>query len=325
MIDALRRRADLLAASREFFAARGVLEVETPVLCREGAVDAHIDPIAVSGRAIGASPTHGSDDFSLMTSPELCMKRLLVGSTGAIYQITRAFRSGERGRLHSPEFTLLEWYRPDFGVDQLMSEVGAYVGFVAERLRSPRTLEATTRQTYSELFLQITGLDPLTADVTALTRLAETRGIDVSSSFTEQPRDAWLDLILSELVQPELRRQGATFVTEYPVSQAALARQSPRDPRVAERFELFIDGIEVANGYRELTDPVEQRRRFIAANEERERQGKDALSLPENFLRALEQGMPEASGVALGLDRLLMLLSGANHIDDVLPFPIERT
>ncbi len=255
------------------------------------------------------------------------MKRLLVAGSGAIFQICRAFRQGERGRRHNPEFTLLEWYRPGWNHLELMDEVEALLSHVLDD-QKPLARSAGDgpfeRLTYREAFERTCRLDPLAASSADLEAAAEVLGVSVPEGMTPGDRDAWLDLLLVTRVEPTLGRARPTFLMDYPASQAALARIRDADPPVAERFELYVDGVELANGYHELTDPVEQRRRFEVANDERVRRGKTALPVDERFLAALQNGLPPCAGVAVGLDRVVMLATGASSIDDVIAFPTEH-
>lgn len=311
-IDCLARRAALLRVVRRFFEERDVCEVETPVMAAAGVTDVNLEGLSVAYTAPGG-PTDGR--LWLQTSPEYAMKRLLAAGMGAIYQISRAFRAGERGRLHNPEFSLLEWYRPGFDHQALMAEIADLV--VA--LLPARPVE---RRTYRQVFQACLAVDPLTVGDNELRALAARHGngLDVSGLN----RDALLDVLMSHAVSPGLGREAFTFVTHFPASQAALARLSPDDPRVAERFELFIDGIEIANGFHELTDAAEQRARFEADRARRAAAGLAQPSVDERLLGALQAGLPPCAGVALGLDRLFMLALGAERIDEVIAFPVER-
>jgi lysyl-tRNA synthetase class 2 len=244
------------------------------------------------------------------------MKRLLAGGSGDIYQICRVFRDDELGRWHQPEFTLLEWYRVGCDHHRLMDEVETLVRRV---LAPDRSLGPVVRLTYAQAFEQSLALDVHTAGVAALRALAQARGllsVDLGEGI-----DAWRDLLWTHLIEPGL--PPAAFVYAYPASQAALARVSDDDPPVAERFELYLDGIEIANGFHELTDPAEQRRRFDADNRVRRDQGQAAVPVDERLLAALAQGLPDCAGVALGVDRLLMAASGACAIRQVLAFPVD--
>lgn len=306
----LLRRAELLARVRAFFAHRAVLEVETPLLCSRGITDPAIEPLCVSGGlSLGGSSRY------LQTSPEYAMKRLLAAGSGPIYQICKAFRDGEAGRRHNPEFTLLEWYRPGMDQHALMAEVAALV--CACLGEGP-----WQAFTYRAVFQQCLQLDPFTADLAALQSAA--RQLTDTGSLAGD-RDFWLDLLLTHAVEPWLAGQGLCFIYDYPASQAALARLVERDGHtVGERFELYIDGIEVANGYHELADAAEQRARFEADNRRRQSMGQVERPLDEALLAALEAGLPACSGVALGLDRLLLLASGEADIRRVLAFSWER-
>jgi len=311
-LEMLRARARLLGRIREFFAATGVMEVETPIASRAAASDPALDSLRTSWSGAGAQPR----TLYLRTSPELPMKRLLAAGSGPIFQICKVFRDGERGRLHHPEFSLLEWYRPGLGYGVLMTEVAELVRHALDR---PEL--AVRRISYRDLFRTHLGLDPISANMTALRQAAA--GIPGSREL-DLDRDGWLDLLLTHRIEPALDRDRLTFVYDYPPSRAALARIRRDAEPVAERFELYLEGMELANGFQELTDSSEQRRRFEAELRERSARGLDRLPLDEAFLAALEAGMPEAAGVALGLDRLLMVATGSAHIDQILAFPVER-
>lgn len=310
--EVLRARAHMLGRIRGFFADRGVMEVETPVASRATTSDPTIRSLRTGWSGTGEEP----QTLYLHTSPELPMKRLLTAGSGPIYQICKVFRDGERGRVHHPEFSLLEWYRPGLGYRELMTEVADLVRYLLDR---PEL--AVESISYRELFRTRLGLDPLRADLPSLQRAAE----DIpGAADLELGRDGWLDLLLSHRLEAGLGRGCLTFVYDYPPSQAALARiRADVDP-VAERFELYLEGMELANGFQELNDAVEQRRRFAADLQQRAAVGVVCRPVDDAFLSALEAGMPETSGVALGLDRLLMVATGRRHIDEVLAFPVER-
>jgi lysyl-tRNA synthetase class 2 len=314
-LEALRRRAALLAAVRRFFLERQVLEVETPVLVGAPASDPNIHSLWLPYDGPGAP---ASKRLWLQTSPEHAMKRLLAAGSGSIYQICRVLRAGERGRRHNPEFTMLEWYRVGFDHRQLMDEVAA----LATTVLGPRPVEVLT---YREAFLRTAGVDPFVCRVDQLVDVARNRGIGLPS-LTADDRDGWLDLLLSELVTPALGRGVFTFICDFPASQAALARlREEAGVLVAERFELFVDGIEIANGYHELADVAEQRRRFEQERVARLAAGEPESGVDERLLAALASGLPDCAGVALGFDRLVMLAMGAQRIDDVIAFPVERS
>jgi lysyl-tRNA synthetase class 2 len=307
----LRLRAGLLAAVRAFFAARGVLEVETPVLGAATVTDPHLSSLATTSGAY------------LQTSPEYPMKRLLAAGSGPIFQLARSFREGEAGRRHNPEFTLLEWYRPGFDHHRLMDEVEELLeALLGERFPAGGAL----RLTYAEAFRRHAGVDPF-ADPTE--RLADAARSAAGGQVPdlEGDRDAWLDLLMATAVEPGLDLERPTFVHDFPVSQAALARvREPAAgvPPVADRFELFAAGMELANGFHELADPAEQRRRFERDLALRRARGLPEPPVDERLLAALEAGLPDCAGVALGFDRLVMVAAGAGAIEEVLAFPAGR-
>ncbi len=312
---ALLARAACYARIRGFFAEAGVLEVETPILSAAAVTDPALASLSTRV-CIGG---FGSDrPLYLQTSPEFAMKRLLAAGSGPIYQICKVFRDEERGRRHHPEFSLLEWYRPGWDDVRLMDEVAALARLVLERPALP--VESIR---YRDLFRDRLGLDPWRASIPDLRAVASEAGI-ADAQDLELDRDGWLDLLLTQRLEAELGRGGMTFLHDYPPSQAALARVRQGDWPVAQRFELYIEGVEIANGFAELVDAGEQRRRFLSDLETRRGRGLPEPPLDERFLDALAAGMPECAGVALGLDRLLMIATGTDHIDAVLTFPIER-
>jgi lysyl-tRNA synthetase class 2 len=315
-LNALRIRADLLAAARRYFAERGVLEVDTPMFSTTGVTDVHIDSLRVRAAKLGL-------DGYLSTSPEYEMKRLLAAGSGDIYQISRAFRDGERGRFHNPEFTLIEWYRVGFDIDLLMGDVDALLGAMLSPYRAAAPWQPALRLSYREAMRRYAGIDPFDDSIDAMRALLERRDMALPPSLGAQ-RDPWLDLLMSTVVGPELGRNGLCFVYDYPASQAALARLRSGEPRTAERFEAYLDGIELANGFRELADAAEQRARFVADQATRRRDGRDAPAIDERLLAALAAGFPDCAGVALGFDRVAMLACRAHSIDQVLAFPCER-
>jgi elongation factor P--(R)-beta-lysine ligase len=307
-LEALRLRARLLGAIRGFFAEREVLEVETPALAAAGASDPHIASLVTRCQ-------HGGRLY-LQTSPEFAMKRLVAAGSGAIYQICRAFRDRESGRLHNAEFTLLEWYRPGFDHHALMDELDALVDRLLGAALDNRRLS------YREAFLAHARLDPFVASTRELRARARDAGLELAS-VPRGERDMLLDFIFSHCVQPEFT-EGRVYVHDFPASQAALARLRAGDPPLAERFELFVNGIEIANGYHELTDADEQARRFAADARARERLGLEPMPTDERLLAALAHGMPACAGVAVGLDRLFMIAAGERSIEAVMAFPTAR-
>ncbi|WP_078460959.1 elongation factor P--(R)-beta-lysine ligase [Solemya velum gill symbiont] len=300
----LRKRAGLLARVRDYFRREEVLEVETPIMSRYGNPDPAINSFRTD------SDQH--PEQYLHTSPEFPMKRLLASRSGSIYQICKVFREEETGRYHNPEFTMLEWYRIGFDHYQLMDDVEA---MIIELLPN---LMAFERHTFQTLFKNHVGLDPLEATLEELSAKAESLGVVLPEQVE---RDWLLDVLFDLSVGDWLKQSGGVFVYNYPASMASLAQISPQDSRVAERFELYIDGIELANGFHELLDAAEQKTRFEKDLASREAQGMDQPPIDQDFLDALAVGLPDCSGVALGLDRLLMLQTGAEHIKEVIAFP----
>lgn len=314
---ALVLRARLYTVIRAFFAERAVLEVDTPILGQAASTDIHLESFdtGYTGPANG-----GARRRFLRTSPEFWHKRLLAEGLGDCYELGRVFRNGEFGRRHNPEFTLLEWYRLGWNTAQLMAEVDELVrtAFVF----AGRPLGQTRTWTYRELFRHHLDVDPLVAPVAELRRLAAQFWVDAG----QLDRDALLDVLLTHRIEPALPAGGLTFVHDYPASQAALARtRADTDgERVAERFELYVGNLELANGYNELTDAAEQQGRFQADNAERERRGLEPLPWDRHLVMALESGLPACSGVALGVDRLLMAMLDADDIRQVLAFPFPQ-
>jgi lysyl-tRNA synthetase class 2 len=305
-------RDALLRKLRAFFHEHGFIEVETPLLSADVVVDRHLEPFSVDVVRGGASRR-----LWLQTSPEFAMKRLLAAGGGAIFQVTHAFRQEEQGPRHNPEFTLVEWYRPgdDLAAGmRLLSELSDVL--------LGRGLAQTI--TYQAAFIQNAGIDPHAADAAALRRVALERGVVVPETLTTADRDAWLDLLLVELVEPHLGVDRPAILHDYPASQAALARVRPGPTAVAERFELYVDGVELANGYHELLDAATLRERNRENNRHRVAGGKTALPAESRLLAAMDSGLPACAGVALGFDRVVMLAAGATGIAQVIPFPFDR-
>ncbi len=306
-LERLRARAALLAAVRAFFAEAGVMEVETQVLDLFGTTDPNIPSLTTTVHCGGRALT-----CHLHTSPEFQMKCLLAAGSGPIYQIARVFRD-ERGGRHLPEFTLLEWYRPGWDHHRLMDEVEALLAKVAGA-------PPASRCTYRALFQTHLDVDPHRADRAALRRVAAAHLGEVPEDLD---RDALLDLLMGAVLEPRLGRTQPVLVYDYPATQAALARVRPGSPPVAERFELYWQGMELANGFHELTDPLEQERRFLAERAARRSKGLPDVPHDRRLLAALAAGLPPCAGVALGLDRLLMCMTGAQRIDEVVAFPLR--
>ena len=323
----LERRAALAAATRGFFTARGYREVETPCLVPVPGTEVHLHAFR-SDYVPHLGAGGGRRTLWLRTSPELALKRLLVAGAGPVFELARVWRNGESGPCHAPEFTMLEWYRPGLGLEGLMDETEAYVRSVCP----PRVAHGGVETDLSRPFERITvaeafarwcgGLDILATEGDA----ERLRAAAARTGAPPREGEDWESLffrLLLERVEPELGRHGrATFLTHWPTPQAALARRDPADPRAALRFELFVSGLELANAFDELTDPVEQRARFERDVAERRRlYGAEGWELDEDFLAALAHGMPAGGGIALGFDRLAMLASGARRIEDVLWLP----
>ena len=313
----LRRRATLTAATRAFFAARGYMEVETPYAVPVPGEEVHLRAFATRREY----PDGRTEPLWLHTSPEFAMKRLLVGGAGPIFQFARVWRNGEGSALHAPEFTMLEWYRPGADMNALIEETTGLLRDILPAEVSVRgvttSLARIERLTVAEAFDRYAGADVLATegDAAALAAQAGTR---------LRENETWEDLffrLLLERIEPHLGRASPTFLTHWPTAQAGLARRDPADPRVAERFELFVCGIELANAFVELTDPVEQRARFTADRARRHALYGPDWDMDEDFLAALAEGMPPSAGIALGFDRLEMIASGAERIGQVLWLP----
>lgn len=306
----MRLRARLLRKTRDFFDRRGLLEIETPQLSAAAATDLHLESLV-------ARLPDGPPLGWLHTSPEFPMKRLVAAGAGDIWQLARVFRGAESGRRHNPEFTLLEWYRVGWDAAALMDEVDAFLRALADDGRAPGE---TLRLSYREAFLEHAGFDPFEARPRDILIAFAEHGVAVPAGLGED-RGACLDLALATLVEPGLDPGRPTFIYDFPASHAALARIRPGEPPVAERFELFFGGMEIANGFHELTDAAEQAARFEADLAARRARGLVEPPVDRRLLAAMSHGLPACSGVALGFDRLVMILAGATHIREVLAFP----
>lgn len=330
----LRIRAEMLEWTRKFFGQHGYWEVETPLLSHDVCVDAWLEPFRVEVGTDGRT-----QNMYLQTSPEFGMKRLLAAGADAIFQVTRAFRQEECGPLHNPEFTIVEWYRVGDTYHQQMDLVEQFVlGFHQHASQTGLSIERLTaseqmgqcfntpfnRMTYEEAFRQATGQSVLAMSAPELQSIARSCDIHGPASLEDDDRDGWLNLILSERVEPMLAAQGAVFLYDYPASQAALSRISDHNPAVAERFELYIRGIEICNGYQELTDARELKDRQSEQAERRRQARLPALPEDNRLIQTLEQGLPECAGVALGFDRILMSAFRMTSLRDVMAFPLER-
>ncbi|MGA8118505.1 elongation factor P--(R)-beta-lysine ligase [Rouxiella badensis] len=309
----LLKRAAIVAEIRRFFSDRGVLEVETPTMSHATITDIHLFPFET--RFVGPGAAEGMTLY-MMTSPEYHMKRLLAAGSGPIYQMGRSFRNEEAGRYHNPEFTMLEWYRPRYDMYRLMNEVD-------DLLQQILDCDSAETVSYQQVFIRHLDVDPLSADKAQLREAAAK--LDLSNiADEEEDRDTLLQLLFAMGVEPHIGREKPTFVYHFPATQASLAEISTEDHRVAERFEVYYKGVELANGFRELTDGNEQRQRFEQDNRKRAARGLPQHPIDNNLLDALKHGMPECSGVALGVDRLIMIALGADSIADVLAFPVTR-
>jgi len=313
-INYLRIRAQMMSKIRCFFEDRAVLEVETPLLCSATGTDPQLD--------FFSSYFHSEPDnieLFLQTSPEFAMKRLLAAGSGSIYQLCKAFRNGELGRYHNPEFSILEWYRVDFNLNQLMDETA---DLIVELLGI--SAESISKISYKELFEKVTGLNPLFFNQKEYVEYAENNKIKDAILLCGDDHSMWLDFIFSYKIQPALKEQTLCMVYGYPAIQSSLARINQSDSSVADRFEVFIKGIEVGNGFFELADAVEQERRFDQENSARQIKKLRTINKDEKFLDALRYGLPDCSGIALGIDRLLMSIGDVNSLNDVMAFPFNR-
>lgn len=304
----LAKRAATLASIRHYFSQQQVLEVETPLLGQYPVTDPQLDNLRVENPFVitpassssNSNSNPSADYLYLATSPEYSMKQLLSLGSGSIYQISKAFRQDEPSRLHAMEFTMLEWYRMDYDMDELIDDVAALIHSLIPDA-------AVEKISYRDAFIRYAGVDPFTASSDELELIAKQK-MDVS--FTHQSKDVWLDLLLTHCVEEHLGKNGMTFLYDYPESQSALARLSINadGQTIAKRFELYMSGIELANGYHELTDATEQMRRFECDNQQRLQAGDPAREIDAGLVAALDRGLPNCAGVALGIDRLLLLL-----------------
>lgn len=310
----LRERAALLRELRQFFDVRDFLEVQPPCLSRDCVIDPYIDPVAVPAHSLQLSSLV-TDELFLQTSPEAAMKRLLAAGSPSIYSLGPVFRAGELGAQHNVEFTMLEWY--DVGAD--VDDGIQLLGTLATELLHATRFEV---RTYVELFVESVGFDPIDVPLTKLLDSVEEIDPTLARSLAND-RDSLSDVILTELIQPKMGVDVPLIVRDYPLSQAALAKQSDRDERCAARFELFVSGVEIANGYDELRDPEVMLQRFECCNEKRLAEGRRLLSADIPLVSAMRHGLPACAGVALGVDRLLMVRTGDQQISDVMPFRID--
>jgi lysyl-tRNA synthetase class 2 len=307
----LRARAEIIAKIRAFFAAKKVLEVDTPLMYASTVTDPHVIGIPAIFKMIGSDR---EKILYLQTSPEYAMKRLLAAGSGSIYQISKAFRQGEVGKIHNPEFTMLEWYRVGFDHHALMDEMD-------ELLQQVLAVAPADRASYAQLFQQFFGIDVHNADVNVLKNCAGEKAIPLSGELSQ--RDAWLDLLWSHGIEPFVGLERPLFLYDFPVSQASLAKIRHERVPVASRFEVYFKGVELANGFHELQDGQEQVLRFAKDLQVREELQLPPLPIDAKLIAALKHGLPDCAGVALGVDRLIMLALGANSVTDVISFGFD--
>ncbi|MCW8988455.1 MAG: EF-P lysine aminoacylase EpmA [Gammaproteobacteria bacterium] len=330
-LEMLQTRARLLSKLRAFFADKDIYEVQTPVLSHAGNTEPSIETFVTQQSEHLKYPLQPS---FLNTSPEFAMKRLLAAGSGSIYQITPVFRQGEQSKKHNPEFTLLEWYRLNFDHHALMGEVNLLIRFIAKDFLA---MGRSHFYSYQDAMIKFADVDPFTASIEELKAATVKAGIDVvgmeentsetfslETSHQESCRNGWLDLLMCQVVEKNLPLNCPVFIYDYPASQAALAKIRKGSPDVAERFELYINGVELANGFHELSDAAEQAERFKKEQQIRKERGLPGIPADTHLIAALKHGLPDCAGVAIGFDRLLMVLTGAQHINDVLTFPFDR-
>ncbi len=312
-LELMRLRATVLRKIREYFYAQQVMEVETPVLGEFVGTDPYLDYFtshyALSDRL-----------FYMQSSPEFAMKRLLAAGSGSIYQIGKAFRNGESGRYHNPEFTILEWYRVGFTLKQLMDDVELLLGRLLPAVRFSKPAE---RIRYVDIFAKHTGLDALVFDALKYQAVAVSHGLPEAQRLCAEDHAAWLDFLFSHIIQKQMAGQGVCLIYDYPACLPSLARLKPENALITERVEVFIEGMEVGNGFFELADAHEQTLRFTKDIALRQLNGSAPIAKDWRFLAALQSGLPDCAGIAIGIDRLLMAIGQKNHINDVLAFPIE--
>jgi lysyl-tRNA synthetase class 2 len=312
----IKLRALLLARIRDFFSEHDILEVDTPALSHAATTDPSLSSFTTCFH--GPGPASG-ETLYLHTSPEYPMKRLLAAGLGSIYQICKVFRDGESGRQHNPEFSMLEWYRTGFDHLDLMDEVERMLTGI---LSDIAPIESVHHWSYRDLLLEFARVDVFDTSPTELKCLLQDKHNITPVGVSDTGLDAWLDLVMTHIVEPRLGT-GLVFVRDYPASQASLARLRPGTPPVAARFEVYLNGMELANGFHELADASEQRQRLELECEKREQAHAGCVRIDEHFLAALESGLPDCAGVALGLDRLLMIAAGADCLGDVIAFPVD--
>lgn len=307
------RRAAMLRRLRRYFENEQVLEVDTPALSFAAVSDIQIESLEVRS-SLTDTPLY------LHTSPEFCMKRLLASGYPDIYSICRVFRDGEAGRHHQPEFTMVEWYRLGFKLDDIVAET---LQVIATVLNNPELIDSAVTLDYRKVFSEVGGVNPVDASIADLADAADADD-DLRRSLADE-REDWLDLLLTTKIAPSFSTAGLTVLQHYPAPQAALARVCPNDPAVADRFEVFLGRVELANGYVELTDYEIQAERMMADQAARKRRGQRLRPDDESLIAALKAGLPHCAGVAMGLERLQMMHDERSDIRDVIPFPFDVT
>lgn len=316
-IDVLRQRAGVLRQIRQFFDERNFFEVETPLLSHDVVVDRYLYPVGISKKDVTGSSEDSCQTLWLQTSPEFGMKRIIAAGAPAIYQICKSFRQSETGAMHNPEFTMLEWYRIG---DDMQTGMDLLADLVQTVLERPRT----ERMSYRDVFRKFAQVDVVNCPVSELMSAANKAGLSIQMRCDEGSRDGWLNLIMSRLIEPQLGNGAPMMIYDWPASQSALAIVRDGQPPVAERFELYVDGIELANGYHELLDADELSKRNSIINQQRVKDGRPLLPEESRLLEAMRFGLPGCAGVALGVDRLMMLATRSTAIGDVIAFPIDR-
>lgn len=314
-IKTLQQRSQIIQKIRQFFYQRDTLEVETPILASAGVTDLYLDNLTTK---FALNSTQPPLKLYLQTSPEYAMKRLLAAGSGSIFQIFKAFRNDESGRYHNPEFSMLEWYRVGFDHFDLMAEM-------AELLQPLLGYRDNIEQiTYQAVFQKHLNIDPLTSSTAQLKQCLDDYNQPDLAQMSDDKTDL-LQFLFSQCIEPQIGQSAPCFVYDFPAEQASLAKLSKTDPRVAERFEVYYKGIELANGFNELTDPNAQLNRFKQDNQARRLQGKTEQPIDHKLIAALSSGLPQCAGVALGIDRLVMLALNKTHIDDVISFNLHTS
>jgi lysyl-tRNA synthetase class 2 len=310
-------RGNVINAIRDFFENKNVIEVETPSLSIGTVTDPYLEAFSTQYNYLDNSDIDQSQQLYLQTSPEFHMKRLLASGYGCIFQICKAFRHEDSGRYHNPEFTLLEWYRIGFDQHDLMAEVDELLSTVVKTPESEKI-------SYQNLFIKFVSVDPLTATFNQLYEVIELRGKAADWLYESDDCDLLLQFIFSEIIEKNIGLSRPCFVYNFPFAQASLAKECDEDNRVAQRFECYFKGVELANGFNELTDADIQITRFEQDNSKRQQLGLATKNIDDNFIKALQSGLPQCAGVALGIDRLMMIALEKSAIEDVISFPIER-